>query len=191
MKMNKQYTSKSMQTADRVGEIIGERCFLKFTPRQSVEHIVREMQKHHQGAVGIVDTADRLIGLVTERDILRKIFGADDETVQDWDQRQVNLSRLPGKLTAWDVLIPDPKCLEADMPVEDALEIIKGCGFRYMPVITQDGRKKLLGIVSERELFWYTQDKIRRIMEQKDNLLSYFMHHEPYGAGVNANEKTF
>ena len=168
-----------------VGEITANRPLLTFRAEDKIEYIVREMTKHHQGAVGITDTnaEGRLMGLLTERDILRKIFGAEGETQAQFDVRNQQLSVYPGSLVARDVMTPEPVCLLENMLVEEALEEIKGHAFRYMPVIDRENGKRLVGIVSERELFWHTQEKLRRTIQTQTNLLSYFIH-EPYGGGA-------
>ncbi len=185
MRMNDAVRDSLARSVDMVGQIIIERPFLTFHTKQSIEHIVREMQSQHQGAVGVVDAGGRFVGLLTERDILRKIFGSHGESQAAFDERHHKLSIYPETLSAWDVMIPDPVCLYEDMPVEDALDDIKHYGFRFMPVVKRNDKGKLTGIVSERELFWHTQEKTRRVMESQSNLLSYFMHHEPYGYGGN------
>lgn len=182
-----------IKRADIVADIIKDRSYLYFYTTDSIEHIVHNMQKQHQGAVGIVDGTRRFIGLITERDILRKLFGSEEESDASYQSRQQQLSIYPKELTAWDVVIPNPACLTPDTPIEDALEIIKERGFRFMPVITpvikpnaknakkEQTGKELVGIVSERELFWHTQEKIQRQLRDKDTFLSYFMGHEAYG----------
>lgn len=168
---------------DTVGQIVSDRPYLSFQAQEGIEHIVREMQNQHQGAAGITDIGGRLAGFLTERDILRKIFGAHGESQAAFDDRHHKLSIYPETLSACDVMEPDPVCLFEDMPVENALNDIKRYGFRFMPVVKRNDKSKLTGIVSERELFWHTQEKTRRMIESQNNLLSYLMHHEAYGCG--------
>ena len=168
-----------------VGEITAGRPLLTFRAEDKIEHIVREMIKRHEGAVGITDAdaAGKLVGLLTERDILCKIFGTDGETQAQFNERNQHLSVYPGSLVARDVMISQPICLVEHMLVDEGLEKIKRHSFRYMPVVDKEGGKKLVGIVSERELFWHTQEKLRRTIQAQTNLLSYFIH-EPYGGGA-------
>lgn len=172
---------KRVKSADTVDGIINGRPYLTFKTTESIEFIVREMHKYHQGAVGVIDDKGRLTGLITEHDILRHIFGTHGESRADFDRRQEALSVMPAELTAADVMTPDPVCLTGDMKVENALDLIKHYGFRFMPVIDIKDRHMITGLVSERELFWYTQEKIQRLMKEKDTCLSYFMGCEPYG----------
>lgn len=169
---------------DTVGEITVDRPILTFRTDDKVEHIVREMIKNHQGAVGVTDTnaSGKLVGLLTERDILRKIFGVHGETQAQFDARNHHLDVYPGALLARDVMTHDPVCLTDDTLIGDALENIKKNGFRYMPVVKRDNKELLVGIVSEREVFWHAQEKLRRTIQTQSQLLQYFIA-EPYCGG--------
>jgi CBS domain-containing protein len=171
--------------AETVGEITAGRPFLTFPAEGKIEHIVREMIRHSQGVAGIMapEAPGYLAGLLTERDILRKIFGTHSETEAQYDARQQHLSIYPGSLLAQDVMTLNPVCLTEDMPIEKALDKIRKHGFRYMPVVKKDDERIITGIVSERELFWHAQERFNRTIRVQGNLLSYFIH-EPYGAGM-------
>lgn len=175
-------TSKN-PPVDKVCDIINPRSCLTFYLKEKVSGIVHEMHGHHSGAAGVIDGEGRFIGMITEREILRRLFKMTPET--DEQQRFVDENKATMDLTAWDVMIAGPKCLTDDMQIETALAIITDCGFRYMPVVDKNDREKLLGIVGERELFMHVQEKHRRSLQAKETLLSYFMHHEPYGTGAN------
>ena len=125
----------------------------------------------------MVDATGRFVGLITEREIVRKTFGNS----LDCDDRIQLLStdEAARYLSAWDVMIPGPDILHPDDCIEDAIEIINSYGYRYMPV-TRD-REKLDGIVDARELYQHVQAKTKEMMDRKDNLLSYFTHPELYG----------
>lgn len=174
---------------DTVGEITLNRLLLKFGAEERIEHIVREMIRNQQGAVGITDTngSGKLIGLLTERDVLRKIFGTHEETQAQFDARNQHLDVYPGTLLARDAMTRNPVCLTEDMQVGTALEKIKRYGFRFMPVVRKDDESRLVGIVSEREIFWHAQEKLQRTIQTQSSLLSYFVR-EPYGCGGTSLE---
>lgn len=86
------------------------------------------------GSLGVVD-GRRLVGILTERDLVRAIAdGADpfEEVVDDW------MSDAP------DTFAPD-------VEVADAAAWLLEVGYRHMPVMA-DG--ELLGIVSIRDILW-------------------------------------
>ncbi|MCB9991188.1 MAG: CBS domain-containing protein [Rhodospirillales bacterium] len=180
----KTITAQMPETGDvqTVRDIVNQRPCLTFYPKERVSDIVREMHGHHSGAAGVIDADGRFIGLVTEREILRRLFKMIPETEEQI--RFADDDKPIMGLTAWDVMIATPDRLPADMPVEEALEVITQAGYRYMPVMEGKNSQTLAGIIGERELFLYAQGLINRKLAAKDTLLSYLMHHEPYGCGA-------
>lgn len=168
---------------DKIEDITGQRPCPVFQPHENVKDIIREMKAQHFGAAGVVDAAGDLIGMVTEGEILRRLFAFKPETAEQ-ERFAADDKPLPD-LTAWDVMIAAPERLTEGMIVEEALKIIHDKGFRFMPVVRRDNAHRLLGIVSERELLYYAQAKSERMLMAKDSLLTYLMHHEQYGAGAS------
>lgn len=166
---------------DKIEDITGQRPCPVFHPRENVKAIICEMKAQHFGAAGVVDAAGDLVGMVTEGEILRRLFDFTPETAEQ--ERFADDDKPIGDLTAWDVMIAAPERLTEGVAVEEALKVIHDKGYRFMPVVSQSHAHKLLGIVSERELLFFSQAKAQRLLEAKDSLLSYFMHHESYGKG--------
>lgn len=86
------------------------------------------------GSLGVV--ADRnLIGIITERDVVRCIAAGDDpedEVVSDW-------------------MSDAPDTFSPDVDVEEAATWLLEVGYRHMPVMAGG---ELLGIVSIRDILW-------------------------------------
>lgn len=167
--------------ARTVREAVQNRVCLKFSPKDTIPEMIERMHTHGGGAGGVVDSSGRFIGLITEGEIVRKVFGNSLKLKERLD----TLSNQPSKtdMTAWDVMIASPDTLHPDDSVEDALDMITYFGYRYMPVVNDQGT--LASIVDARELHQHVQAKSQDIMESKDTLLSYFMHSEPYGIGAS------
>lgn len=190
--LNKGQKNSLSAKIETVGEIVSGTPYLVFSPSDSIELIVREMQCNQLGVAGIVDHYGRLIGFLTERDILRKIFGVHGETKDEFNERNQHLSIYPKTLTAWDVMVTNPVCLKDSQTIESALDIIVSKGFRFMPVVKAANERQMIGIVSERELFWHAQNKIRQKLDSQTSILSYLMHHEDYGgAGGSLADNNF
>lgn len=75
-----------------------------------------------------------LVGILTERDVLRAAASGDDLSAS--------------MVSVW--MSPDPQWASPDTPVEDASQIMLLNGFRHLPVM--DGRT-ICGVVSLRDLF--------------------------------------
>lgn len=92
------------------------------------------MVKTGVGSVGVVD-GHALVGILTERDILRGV--ADDVD-------------LDGGLVA-DFMTPAPDTFSPDVDVEEAAAWLIETGYRHLPVMREG---ELLGIASIRDLLW-------------------------------------
>lgn len=167
--------------AQTVGEIVQDRPVLTFNPNDTVQDMLQRMHAQKTGAGGVVDKSGKFIGLITEREIVRKIFG----NVKNFEERMGQLFSLKDRQcpTAWYLMIACPQLLHPDDNVESAQEVITYFGYRYMPVI--DHKDLLLGIIDAREIHQHVYAKSKDIIEVKDTLLSYFMGTEPYGIGAN------
>lgn len=99
-------------------------------PAQSVSEIANMMRKEDVGAIPVGDN-DRLIGMVTDRDIvLRGLANGTDSQ----------------KLSARDVMSePITYCLE-DEDIEDAVRLMENKQIRRLPVINK--QKRMVGMVS-------------------------------------------
>ena len=92
---------------------------------------VRSMNTRRVGAVLVLD-GERLVGVFTERDVLRAVAGdiGPDATVGEW-------------------MTHGPETIEPDETGEHAAVLMIHGGFRHLPVVTEG---KVVGILSIRDL---------------------------------------
>jgi CBS domain-containing protein len=98
----------------------------------SVSHVANSMVKGRFGSAVVMD-GSWLVGIFTERDVLRAAASGSDLTsspVSEWMTR-------------------DPVTAGPDVDADDAAETMMGQGFRHLPVV--DGTA-VLGIVSLRDI---------------------------------------
>lgn len=100
-------------------------------PDTPVIELAKLMRRHDVGAIPIGDN-DRLIGMVTDRDIVCKGL-ADDS----FDARRV---------TARDVMTPGIHCCREEDDLAKAVEHMEALKVRRLPVINQS--KRMVGILS-------------------------------------------
>ena len=105
---------------------------LTVEPSDSIGEAAEKMVAAGVGAVVVTDFG-RIVGIVTERDLLRAVA-----------QRA---RAAEARCRQW--MTPDPLTVEPDTTVEEAAEIMFDHNFRHLPVV-KDGRA--LGIVSLRVL---------------------------------------
>ena len=106
---------------------------LTVDPSDTIGEAAEKMNAANVGAVVVVEDFARIVGIVTERDILRAVAQrarAAEARVRQWMTESV--------IT-----------IEPETTVEDAAKMMFERNFRHLPV-TKDGR--LLGIVSLRRL---------------------------------------
>jgi CBS domain-containing protein len=114
--------------------LLNPRSPLSVTPDAALREAVAIMREHHVGCVLVVD-GDRLVGILTERDLLLKMERADLDAP---------VSRL---MTA------DPETLEADDPIVWALNRMSVGGYRHVPLVDRAGRP--VGILSVKDIVHY------------------------------------
>ncbi|MCI5060182.1 MAG: CBS domain-containing protein [Alphaproteobacteria bacterium] len=167
--------------AETVHDVVENRACPKFSSKDTVSDIIRRMHQHGGGAGAVVNAENKLIGLVTEREIVRRAFG-DTSKLQE---RLDYISHLKDSKdeTAWDVMIAQPETLNHDDSIDDAVDVIDYLGYRFMPVV--DNQNRLIGVVDARELHKHAKLKSKALLEKKDSLLSYMMGSEPYGVGAS------
>lgn len=105
---------------------------LTVAPEDTLGEVATRMVERKVGSVVVLDFG-RLIGVLTERDIMRAVAArthSSDVRVREW-------------MTA------DPITATADASVEDAAKIMFDHGFRHLPIV--DG-ERAIGIVSIRDV---------------------------------------
>lgn len=101
---------------------------------------VELMNQHGVGCVLVVE-AEQLVGIVTERDILRR------------------LGREAGALSSLrveDIMTPQPKTLQLSDPIVFALNVMSVGGFRHVPLVDDRGRP--VGVLSVRHMVHFMAD---------------------------------
>jgi len=100
------------------------------SPAASAMEAIRKMNQHQIGAL-IVMQEGQVVGMFTERDVLRRVLDAE---------------RRPQDVTVAEVMSAEVICCPPDTDVEDASQIMKERRVRHLPVCDPDGR--LRGLIS-------------------------------------------
>src|SRR4051812_28821135 len=80
------------------------------------DEVVRRMHDHRVGSVLVLKGAD-LVGIVTERDVLR-----------------LSSAALPGSTAIGEVMTSPADAIDRDVSLQDALTTMRERGYRHMPV---------------------------------------------------------
>ena len=106
--------------------------FLTVAPEDTLGEVAERMTRENVGAV-IVKDHGRLIGILTERDMLRAMASrvhTSDARVRQW-------------------MTSDPITASADMDLDEAAQVMLDNGFRHLPVL--EGQN-VIGVVSLRRV---------------------------------------
>lgn len=99
-------------------------------PQASVFEAASLMNQHKIGSL-LVEENGRLVGIITERDILQRVVA---------QRRDVDCTKVA------DVMTTEVVCCRPHTTVEEARSVVKNRRIRHLPVIEEDGR--ILGIIS-------------------------------------------
>ncbi len=128
---------------------------ITIAPSLGVEQIAQLLLSRNISGVPVVDADDRLIGLVSEGDLLRRHEGGTERQRSWWlnllaspEERAREFVKTHGR-TAEDVMTRDVMTVTADTPVGEIARILERRRIKRVPVV-EDG--KIVGIVSRANL---------------------------------------
>ena len=100
-------------------------------PDSSAREAANAMNHHSVGGLVVVDDANRLVGVFTERDVLRRVVAE---------------GRDPALTPVKHVMTRDVATIRPEQSIDDAREIFATKRIRHLPVVDETGR--LLGMIS-------------------------------------------
>ncbi|MDB5957787.1 CBS domain-containing protein [Ramlibacter sp.] len=117
-----------------VFQSIPKRHVLSLGPQANVWEAACAMTRANCGSLLVMEPPDRLLGIVTERDLMTRVLA------RALDPRQTLLVQI---MTA------HPQCVSPETKVSDAVLIMIERGFRHLPLVGPD--RKVLGVFSMRD----------------------------------------
>jgi CBS domain-containing protein len=120
-------------------------------PDATVRDLLGLLAEHNVGAVVVSSDGSAVDGIVSERDIVRRLAESDDV--------------LDGAVSA--IMTSDVQTCEPDVPVDDLRQLMTERRIRHVPVVT-DGR--LIGIISIGDV---VKSSIGQLEFERDQLDSY------------------
>jgi CBS domain-containing protein len=107
----------------------------------SIQEVARKMKEIDVGMIPVYD-GDRLVGMVTDRDIALRVVAE---------------GRDPAKTPAHETMTPEVIYCFEDQPIEEAAQVMEKHQIRRLIVLNRD--KRLVGIVSLGDLATHRQGK--------------------------------
>jgi len=115
----------------KVSEIVRERSVHTIAPGKTVQEAIRILCEYNIGALPVCEPNGEVLGIITERDVLRLCSGADCQNA---------LQRRVGDVMTRNLIICVP-----DDSIENAMRVMTQKRIRHLPIL--EGRK-LAGILS-------------------------------------------
>jgi CBS domain-containing protein len=135
------------------------------SPSTPFKTVVGLLGAHRISAVPVVDEANKVVGIVSESDLLAKVVAGDRSGQRlpgtRSDRRAVRART--GAETAADLMTAEPITVRADKSLSEAARMAAAHHVRRLPVVVEDGT--LVGIITRSDMlavFLRDDDAIRR-----------------------------
>lgn len=125
---------------------------LKVSVMEDVEWITELIRVHKIHQVPVVDSSNRLVGIVTDRDLRTAAAVRLDEE---------------RRIVAEDIMTPDPVTIDPGADLVEAARLLHNHAFGALPVVEGD---QIVGMIS-------TRDLLRRLIELSEEVAA---HRVPY-----------
>lgn len=98
-----------------------------------VREAARIMYDNRIGCLPVVNMAGKLLGIVTERDMLFALGKCSDVDME-----------------VWEIMSENPLRVRSGAPIMEAIRIMKEGNVRHLPVVDEEG--KVIGVISLRDI---------------------------------------
>ena len=115
---------------------------------------VEAMNQHNIGALPVLDDQHQVIGMLSERDVLKKIVA-----------HKLNYDTTLVK----DVMSKNPITITPDTPIIEALKIMSDKRFRHLPVVENN---KMIHIISSGDINKWLLDTQDTIIKQLETYIT-------------------
>jgi len=116
-----------------ISEILRGRSLVSIAPDASIREACAALDRHNIGALAVME-GDRLTGILSERDVIRRCIAQERPT---------------GSTRVAEVMSPDPVTVNARESLANAMAIMLDGGFRHLPV---ERAGEIVGMLSMRDI---------------------------------------
>lgn len=124
-------------------------------PSETVMAAVHKLATHDRGSIMVCDDEGKLLGIISERDIVRKCFTSG----KDLDKTKIQ------DVMTTRVIIAKP---EDDLSY--AINVMKEARIRHIPIV--DAQEKAIGMISMRDLLGVQLEEINATVRFLDDYIS-------------------
>jgi CBS domain-containing protein len=144
-----------------IGTIAAEREVLTVDPDQSVAEAAEKMRSHNIGCLVVIGQAERIVGILTERDIISKVVAVGG------DAKDVLVAEvMTRKIVACSL----------DTPLSRAQQIMAQHGIRHLPIV-ENGRP--VGMISSRDMLAHQLQAVQAVVRRQGMVLHQLEKEHP------------
>ena len=134
------------------------------SPAASVGDLLKLLNEHRIGSVVVMD-GDRMVGIVSELDILSRLAASDDDDIRTVPVHEV---------------MSQTRVCSLDDDTAELAAVMTEFRVRHLPVVDADGR--LLAIVSIGDV---VKARLDTLTDERDHLINYVQQEPPVGRVVS------
>ncbi len=144
------------------------KCFINRRPvvvlraDEPVSSAISILPELDTGAACVIDSRENLVGIVTVRDVLKRVMSAGLD---------------PQKAKISEIMTASPRTVSVDDCIHETLDIMTSSGYRYLPIMDSG---TVVGMADIRDLYEAIQSLLHQKVEYKASLMAR-MFSEPYG----------
>jgi len=109
---------------------------IKINKNASVQEAAKLMFNNRIGSVLVVDDEDKLVGIVTERDLVYLVA--------------TGKTGISNEYPVWQIMTENPITVRPEETISDAITKMKDIKVRHLPVVDENG--KPIGVISMRDV---------------------------------------
>ncbi len=125
-------------------------------PEASLEDVVEALERSHQQRVMVVDSSNRIIGIITDGDIVRRSQDREDPTLLHrlrglvTGETTTDQAILNRDETAADLMTSPVFTVTAQAPLDEVLRLMLRHQIKRLPVV--DDERRLIGLLGRTSL---------------------------------------
>ena len=121
---------------------------------EAFSHVEEKLRLHHIRHLPVVDNNNKLVGIITERDLYKAVSPRETEDGFYYDKTQLDSFILKHFMT------PNPLTLQPENTVQEVVSLMAAHKYGCIPIAASD--KTLLGIVTQIDILrfvakWFNQ----------------------------------
>ena len=143
-----------------IPDIVNDQKLSVLSKQNTAREAAKQMAENDIAAIVVTDDGGKLLGIVTERDLTRRVIAGN---------------RDADKVTVGEIMTGNPDTLAPRDSALDALELMRTRKYRHLPVV-DDG--SVVGMVSIRDLY----AAVKTALEKDIRETEAFVFGDRYGA---------